>query len=116
MVYRTRKFSHWRQWHHLLAGFFSVFLKIVVPNLIQGITSVAIFGFILSWNDYVFARVLITGDDKKTLPVGIEDMFSATVTDWSIIMVAGIMVSLPVIAGYIAVSKYFDKAIYLKYY
>ena len=29
-----------------------------------------IFTFVLTWNDYIFARMLISPDELKTLPVG----------------------------------------------
>ena len=82
-----------------------VFLEISLPLARPGIVAVSIFVFILSWNDYVFASILITSDDLKTLPVGLEDMYSATVVDWGLLMAAGVAVTVPVLAGFVAINR-----------
>jgi len=72
------------------------------------IIAVSIFTFILSWNDYVFARILITGDNLKTIPVGIEDMYNSTVVDWGVLMASGVTISVPVLIGFVILYKYFN--------
>lgn len=80
-------------------------IYVVLPLCTPGITAVSIFTFILSWNDYVFARILITSDVLKTIPIGIEDIYNGTVVDWGMLMAAGIVVTLPVLAGFIVINK-----------
>ena len=70
---------------------------VVLPLALPGIIAAAIFTFILAWNDFLFARVLITSDELKTLPVGINDLFNATIVDWGMIMAAGMLVIVPVV-------------------
>ena len=53
--------------------------------------------FILAWNDYIFARILLSRDELKTLPVGIADLYNASVVDWGMIMAAGLLVITPVL-------------------
>ena len=48
---------------------------IIVPLALPGVIAVSIFTFIVAWNDYLFARVLIGTDNLKTLPVGIQDLY-----------------------------------------
>ena len=48
---------------------------IIVPLALPGVIAVSIFTFIVAWNDYLFARVLIGTDSLKTLPVGIQDLY-----------------------------------------
>jgi len=43
---------------------------VVVPLALPGIIAAGIFTFILGWNDFLFALVLVTSDELKTLPVG----------------------------------------------
>ncbi|HTG13368.1 MAG TPA: carbohydrate ABC transporter permease, partial [Candidatus Eisenbacteria bacterium] len=42
---------------------------VVLPLALPGLIAAAIFTFILAWNDFLFALVLITSDELKTLPV-----------------------------------------------
>jgi ABC-type glycerol-3-phosphate transport system permease component len=42
---------------------------VVLPLALPGLIAAAIFTFILAWNDFLFALVLITSEELKTLPV-----------------------------------------------
>jgi len=79
---------------------------VVLPMALPGIIATAILTFILAWNDYIFARILISSDDLKTLPVGIADLYNASVIDWGMIMSSGLLVIIPVIAVFSYVQKY----------
>jgi len=79
---------------------------VVLPLALPGVVATGIFTFILAWNDYIFARVLISADELKTLPVGIADLYNASVVDWGMIMSAGMLVLLPVLAVFVVVQRY----------
>jgi ABC-type glycerol-3-phosphate transport system permease component len=79
---------------------------VVMPLALPGIIAAGIFTFILAWNDFLFALVLITSDELKTLPVGVNDLFNATIVDWGMIMAAGVMITAPTVAFFIAVQRY----------
>ena len=50
----------------------TILFKIIFPLALPGIASVSIFCFIISWTEYMFASIMISGDDLKTLPVGLQ--------------------------------------------
>jgi len=79
---------------------------VMLPLALPGLIAAAIFTFILAWNDYLFALVLITSDDLKTLPVGVNDLFNATIVDWGMIMAAGVVITVPAVAFFMAVQRY----------
>jgi multiple sugar transport system permease protein len=54
------------------ASTFGAFRRIVLPNAWPGLLSTAIFTFLLSWNDYLVAVVLLRSQSKYTLPVAVE--------------------------------------------
>lgn len=87
------------------ANKFQTFCYVVIPNVLPGILAISIFTFILSWNDYVFARILITGDALKTIPIGIEDIYHSTVVDWGMLMASGVVISVPIIVGFIIIYQ-----------
>ncbi|HWP47497.1 MAG TPA: carbohydrate ABC transporter permease [Candidatus Limnocylindrales bacterium] len=86
---------------HLQAAFY-----IVLPLAAPGIIATAIFTLILAWNDYIFARILITSDPLKTLPVGVQDLFNQTVVDWGMIMASGVLITIPVLLFFIFIQQY----------
>lgn len=79
---------------------------VVLPLALPGVIATGIFTFVLAWNDYIFARVLLSADELKTLPVGIADLYNASVVDWGMIMAAGLLVIAPVVAIFIFIQKY----------
>lgn len=81
-------------------------VRVVLPMALPGIIAVSIFTFVVAWNDYLFARVLIGSDELKTLPVGIQDLYESSVTDWGMIMAAGVMITIPALVFFILVQRY----------
>jgi ABC-type glycerol-3-phosphate transport system permease component len=79
---------------------------VVLPLALPGLIAAGIFTFILAWNDFLFALVLITSEELKTLPVGVNDLFNATIVDWGMIMAAGVMITAPTVAFFVAVQRY----------
>lgn len=79
---------------------------VVLPLALPGIIAAGIFTFILAWNDFLFALVLISSDELKTLPVGVNDLFNATIVDWGMIMAAGVMITVPTIGFFVAVQRH----------
>ncbi len=81
-------------------------LYVVAPLALPGIIATAIFTFTLAWNDYIFTRILIASDELKTLPVGVQDLFSAAVVDWGLVMAAGMLITIPALAFFMAVQRH----------
>jgi len=88
------------------ASRFQTVLYVVLPLAMPGVVATSIFTFILTWNDYIFARILISADELKTLPVGIADLYNASVVDWGMIMAAGLLVLSPVLVVFFVIQKY----------
>jgi multiple sugar transport system permease protein len=49
-----------------------VFLRIIVPMGSGGIAVAAVIAFLFSWNEYVYAQVLVTGSGAVTLPAALS--------------------------------------------
>jgi ABC-type glycerol-3-phosphate transport system permease component len=81
-------------------------LYVVLPLALPGIIATSIFSFILAWNDYIFTRILISSDELKTLPVGVQDLFHSALIDWGLIMAAGVLITIPALAFFVAVQRH----------
>ena len=86
---------------------FTVIFKIIIPLASPGIASVAIFCFIISWTEYLFASILISGDNLKTLPVGLAGIVGQYQIDWGFLLSGAVLASLPVIILFLFIGKYF---------
>lgn len=81
-------------------------IHVVLPLALPGIIATSIFTFILAWNDYIFTRILITSDELKTLPVGVQDLFHSALIDWGLIMSAGMMITIPALLFFVTIQRY----------
>jgi len=80
---------------------------IMLPLIAPGIASVAIFAFITSWTEYVFASVLIISDVKRTLPVGFSGMIGQYQIDWGLLLAGAGLAVLPVVVLFAFVARWF---------
>lgn len=83
------------------------FFRVVLPLSLPGIVTVAIFSFLLSWTDYVFAFVLVSSDSQKTLPVGLASILGTFDARWGELMSGATLIALPLLVLFIFLSRYF---------
>ena len=72
-----------------------VFIDIVLPSAAPGIIAAAIFSLIVSWNDFLFARVFINSIENLPLTVGVMHFFEGTHVDWGLMMASAVLMTLP---------------------
>ena len=89
------------------ASRYIVISRIIVPLAAPGIASVSNFCFIISWTEYLFASILISGDELKTLPVGLAGIVGQYQIDWGFLLSGAVLASLPVIVLFVFIGKYF---------
>lgn len=81
------------------------FTRITLPLARSGIISAAIFSFIFSWNEFLYALIL-GGGDVKTLPVVIPALINQRGVEWGVIAAIGTVVILPILALVFTVQKH----------
>ena len=81
--------------------------RIVLPAAAPGIAATALYGVILSWADYAFARTFLTSERGAwTLNVGIATLKGEHMTAWNEIMAASMLAALPIIAIYLVLERF----------
>ena len=93
------------------ASRFQAFLLIVMPLSSPGIIATAIYSFIMAWNEYVYALTFINNAERMTLPVGLQRFFTEYATNWPGLMAASFIMSVPVVALFLVLQKYFVRAL-----
>jgi multiple sugar transport system permease protein len=86
------------------------FVDVILPQALPGIISTSLFTFILSWNEYLYALVLVNTDAARPLTTGVMSMLvSAFNIEWSLLMAAAVMMSLPLIVIFAFLQKYLTR-------
>ena len=83
---------------------FAIFWKIGLPLAMPALAVSAIFSFIFSWNELLYALIL-TRSEAKTAPVVATSFMSGYELPWGQIMATGTLVALPVIVFSMIVSR-----------
>jgi multiple sugar transport system permease protein len=86
------------------------FFDVILPQALPGIISTAIFTFILAWNDYLYALVLVNTDTARTLTTGVITMLVTSFhIEWSMLMAASVMMSMPVLIVFAFLQKHLTR-------
>ncbi|MFJ1757506.1 carbohydrate ABC transporter permease [Kitasatospora sp. NPDC088134] len=80
-------------------------VQIIVPAALPGIVAVAVYAFMTAWGEVLFASVM-TNDQTRTLAVGLQGYATQTDVYWNQVMAASLVVSLPVVAGFLLLQRY----------
>ena len=74
-----------------------VFFKICMPQVYAGIAATAVFGLILTWNEYLFA-LLLTGVQTRTVPVAMAQTIGGDIgVRWGLLAAIETLFLIPVI-------------------
>jgi multiple sugar transport system permease protein len=86
------------------------FVDIILPQALPGIISTSLFTFILAWNEYLYALVLVNRDAFRPLTTGVINMLtSAFNIEWSLLMAASVMMSVPLIIAFAFLQKHLTR-------
>jgi multiple sugar transport system permease protein len=86
------------------------FFDVILPQALPGIISTAVFTFILAWNEYLYALVLVNTDTARTLTTGVITMLVTSFhIEWSMLMAASVMMSVPVLIVFAFLQKHLTR-------
>lgn len=80
-----------------------VFLPLAAP----GVASIAIFTFLFSWTEFLFASVFILDEELKTLPIGLSRFITQYNVDWGLLNAGAVIAAIPPLIVFAFVGKYF---------
>lgn len=90
------------------AGHLRIMMQIVFPLVIPGMVSIAIYGFVWSWNDLLYSMTLVTDTARRTLASGLVMTFLGEAsTNWGLMMAASIVSAIPVTIIFVFLQRYF---------
>ncbi|MCP4197693.1 MAG: carbohydrate ABC transporter permease [Proteobacteria bacterium] len=81
--------------------------RIVLPLMAPGLIAAGIYTFLIAWDEYLFAAILTTSPEMRTLPPGIVQSFVGQFyLNWPNVMAASVLVTIPVTLLFIFLQKY----------
>jgi N,N'-diacetylchitobiose transport system permease protein len=82
------------------------FVRILLPLVAPGLVATSVFAFITTWNEYIFANVLLTDQSKQTLTVWLS-YYTGTSrhTDWGGLMAGSTLTAIPVVIFFLLVQR-----------
>ncbi|WP_320128491.1 carbohydrate ABC transporter permease [uncultured Sphaerochaeta sp.] len=85
---------------------FTAFFKVILPLSLPGLVTSALFAFIYSWNDFIFAMTL-TSPKTATLPLGMLSTSGMLSVGWTYMAAMGVFAMLPVLLLSLFLQKYY---------
>lgn len=94
------------------AGFWRIFVRIVIPMSTPILMVTLIWQFTNIWNDFLFG-VAFSGADSKPITVGLNNMAntSSSVKSYNVDMAAAVIAGLPTMLVYVLAGQYFVKGL-----
>ncbi len=92
------------------AGWFTIYRKIVMPLSGPAIATVAILTFLPAWNSYLWPLMVVQTEELRPVMVGI-DYFKQLNTSWGQIMAYASLITIPILALFIAFQRSFINSI-----
>lgn len=93
------------------AGPVRVFIDIVLPLSKPGVIATAVYVLIVTWQEFLFALSFTSSNEMRTLPVGLNDYIGQYGIRYGELMASSVMVSLPVVAVFFLLQRYFVSGI-----
>jgi N,N'-diacetylchitobiose transport system permease protein len=82
------------------------FVRILLPLVAPGLVATSVFAFITTWNEYIFARILLNDQAKQTLTVWLSYFLGTSRhTDWGALMAGSTLTAIPAVIFFLLVQR-----------
>jgi multiple sugar transport system permease protein len=72
-----------------------IFYRIYLPLMAPALVAIGTYALLLSWNEYLYAFLLLSSDANITVPVGLGKFLNSDEAPWNYLMAASIIYALP---------------------
>ncbi len=87
-------------------GRFTALIRVLMPVALPGVAATVVFSFLLAWNEFLFALVLLTTPEMFTITLGIANNIGQMRIQWNDLMAASVIATIPTIVLYAFLEKY----------
>lgn len=90
---------------------FGIFFKIYIPSMKAIFAAAGVITFMNAWNNYLWAKVIMSDNTTQTMPMLISNLTSGYKTDYGMLMLAVFITTIPTAIVFFALQKYFVEGI-----
>lgn len=90
---------------------YQIWYKIMLPLSKPALSTLTIFTFVGTWNDFLGPMIYLKTESKKTLQIGLRMFISQYSSEYGLIMAASVLSLIPVLVVFLALQKYFVEGI-----
>ena len=83
-----------------------LFRLVYIPLMMPSLVAVGTYALLLTWNEYLYAFLLLSKDTSITLGVALGNFLSADDSPWELLMTTGLLYALPPAAIYYTFKRY----------
>lgn len=87
------------------ANEWQIYWSIILPLARPVLATLAIFTFMSAWNDFMWPLIILTDDDRYTLPVAVANLLGEHVQDLELMMASSVLTIIPVLAVFVVLQK-----------
>jgi len=88
-----------------------VIWRITLPLAIPALVSVAIYTFMIAWNEFLYALVFLNSRDLFTMPIKINTIFNDPSPRPHVVMAASTIMTLPVVILFLALERFLEEGL-----
>jgi multiple sugar transport system permease protein len=88
-----------------------VIWRITLPLAIPALVSVAIYTFMIAWNEFLYALVFLYDHDLFTMPIKINAIFNNPTPRPHVVMAASTIMTLPVVVLFLALERFLEEGL-----
>jgi multiple sugar transport system permease protein len=88
------------------ASEFSIYSRVVLPQMGPALASLGVFTFMATWNDYLWPLVVLTSPENRTIPLLLVWYNTQHTANQGLVLTASILVLLPIFFIYIFVQRW----------
>lgn len=93
------------------ASWFRIYWNVVLPAAVPALVTLAIITFLGNWDSYFWPLIVINDNAKQMIQVAIANYSSLSGTEWSKILAANTISTIPILVGFLLLQKYYIRGI-----
>ena len=90
---------------------YGIYARIMLPLSLPAVSTLVIFTFVNTWNDFLGPLIYLTKTELKTIQIGLRMFISQYSAEYGLIMAASVVALIPVLIVFLSLQKYFVQGV-----
>ncbi|HMR31092.1 MAG TPA: carbohydrate ABC transporter permease [Geminicoccaceae bacterium] len=90
---------------------YQIWRRIMLPLSMPALSTLTIFTFVTTWNDFLGPMIYLTKTELKTIQIGLRMFISQYSAEYGLIMAASVVAVIPVLIVFLALQRFFVEGV-----